>query len=90
VVAFDRAGDRVLERAGTAVRLNAANLLVFSGDLGQFAQAPVSADGIAVETGEPVSLGPLPEVRGGFCSWNATHVICPDQEGASVWRFVDG
>jgi outer membrane protein assembly factor BamB len=90
VVAFDPAGDRVLERAGTAVRLNAANLLVFSGDLGQFAQAPVSADGIAVKTGEPVSLGPLPEVRGGFCSWNATHVICPDQEGASVWRFVDG
>jgi molecular chaperone HscA len=88
VVGFDQDGNEVLNRPGAAGRVDSGNLLVFTDTLGSTRQ-DVSAAGVAIEAERPVELGLLPDVIGNQCAWAGVHITCPDQDGATVWRFAE-
>ena len=88
VVLYAADGARVLERGGLVVRLDAGNLLVLGG-IGSITGG-VSVAGIAIEDGEAVDLGRLPEeVFAEQCAWSRRYLVCPDPAGAEIWRFAD-
>ncbi|MEV0393111.1 Hsp70 family protein [Polymorphospora rubra] len=84
---FDADGDEVVSRSGVAVRLDAANVLIFDEDLSTYSASP-SVAGLAVRAGEPVELGRLRDVWPASCSWNTAQIICGTDEGFVVRRFA--
>lgn len=88
VVGFDPNGTEVLNRPGVAARIDSGNLLVFADSLGSSEQ-DVSVAGVAVEGERPVELGQLTDVVGEQCAWSGVYITCPDQDGASVWRYAE-
>lgn len=89
----DAAGEQVFAGPGRAVRLDGANLLIFSTGS---PDSPAVA-GVAIVQPEPgapvtpVALGRLPaDMRPARCSWTDRQLVCPDREGADVWQFADG
>jgi outer membrane protein assembly factor BamB len=86
VSVFDPTGRVVLESPGLAARLNDANLMVITTAGGY--EEYVEALGFPVG-GQRVELGRLPEgpVQD-QCSWNDQYLICPDRNGAEIWRFA--
>jgi molecular chaperone HscA len=86
VSVLDQTGAVALESPGLAVRLNDANLLVLTTAGGY--EEYVEGLGMPVG-GEEFGLGRLPEnMIQEECSWNAHYLICPDRNGAEIWRFA--
>ncbi|WP_407566922.1 Hsp70 family protein [Polymorphospora sp. A560] len=84
---FDADGDELVSQEGVAVRLDAANVLLFSEDLATYSASP-SVAGLPVRAGEPVQLGQLKDVWPASCSWNTAQIICGTDEGFVVRRFT--
>jgi hypothetical protein len=87
LVGFDRDGGQVLRQPeGAAARLNADNLLLFA-SVPTGGPQELSVAGVPVGA-DRVELGQVSRVYGERCSWSETHLVCPGEQGAGVWRFV--
>jgi outer membrane protein assembly factor BamB len=87
VQVFDETGNTAREKPGLPVRLNDANLLIVTTAGGY--EDYLEAVGVAIDNGEEVGLGRLPEgIEQEQCSWNERHLVCPDRAGAEVWQFA--
>ncbi|MEV4281357.1 PQQ-binding-like beta-propeller repeat protein [Actinoplanes xinjiangensis] len=79
-------GEDAWYRLGVAVRLDARNVLSFSGDLTSSVDDRELA---GTHLGEnPVSLGVLSEVRSGTCSWNTSVVACAADKDYVIHEFA--
>jgi hypothetical protein len=85
---FDDDGNQVTEQEGKAVRLNAGNLLSFTGSYSTIS-ADLSVGGIGPRSDEAVQLGPLKQARGETCSWNTEVIACMTENDFALWRFVE-
>jgi hypothetical protein len=74
-------------RLGVTVRLDARNVLTFSGGL----TSSLSDRELAgTHLGEnPVSLGVLAKVRPDTCSWNTSVVVCAAEKDYVIYSFAD-
>ncbi|OWU99618.1 heat-shock protein Hsp70 [Micromonospora wenchangensis] len=84
---FDPAGKAVLtDRKGTAVRVDAGNLLVF-------AETPSSVEddrslaGVS-KSGGLTEMGQLQGVRSESCSWNTSVIVCGAERDFVLYRFA--
>ncbi|WP_130339224.1 hypothetical protein [Micromonospora kangleipakensis] len=88
VTLFGPDGQRVLDaRDGTAVRVDAGNLLVFAEPLGS-GEDDRSVAGVGTESGRVVELGQLKDVRGESCSWNTEVIACASTKDFVLYRFA--
>ncbi|MDW3849751.1 Hsp70 family protein [Micromonospora sp. BRA006-A] len=86
VTLFAPDGTPVLrDRDGTAVRLDAGNLLIFSEAPSAYEDDRVLA-GTAVD-GEPVEMGQLKQIRSESCSWNTEMLVCGAEKEFRLYRF---
>ncbi|MFJ8829349.1 Hsp70 family protein [Micromonospora aurantiaca] len=87
VTLFAPDGTPVLrDRDGTAVRLNAGNLLIFSEAPSAYEDDRVLA-GTAVD-GKPVEMGQLKQIRSESCSWNTEMLVCGAEKEFRLYRFA--
>ncbi|WP_194822921.1 Hsp70 family protein [Micromonospora sp. S-DT3-3-22] len=84
---FDPAGKAVLtDRKGTAVRVDAGNLLVF-------AETPSSVEddrslaGVS-KSGGLTEMGQLQGVRSESCAWNTSVIVCGAERDFVLYRFA--
>ncbi|MEU1604888.1 Hsp70 family protein [Micromonospora matsumotoense] len=84
---FDPAGKAVLtDRKGTAVRVDAGNLLVF-------AETPSSVEddrsiaGVS-KAGDLTEMGELQGVRSESCAWNTSVIVCGAERNFVLYRFA--
>ncbi|MEU1751544.1 Hsp70 family protein [Micromonospora matsumotoense] len=84
---FDPAGKAVLtDRKGTAVRVDAGNLLVF-------AETPSSVEddrslaGVS-KAGDLTEMGELQGVRSESCAWNTSVIVCGAERDFVLYRFA--
>lgn len=79
-------GEQAWYRLGVSVRLDAGNVLTFSGGLsGSVDDRQLSA----VHVGdEPVDLGVLEDVRSDTCSWNTSVVTCATRTDYVIASFA--
>jgi len=84
----DAEGAEVLRRDGTAVRLDAGNVLAFVGTLSS-SEADLSIAGVGVEERKATELGPLRQARGATCSWNSQVIACMAETDFVLWRFAE-
>lgn len=71
---------------GTAVRLDAGNLLIFSEAPSAYEDDRVLA-GTAVD-GKPVEMGQLKQIRSESCSWNTEMLVCGAEKEFRLYRFA--
>jgi outer membrane protein assembly factor BamB len=74
------------DQPGVAARLDAANVLRFSGTLSA-SVADQTLDGVHLGD-QPVQMGVLRAVRGGTCSWNTFVLACVADKDFVVTRFA--
>ncbi|WP_435153415.1 Hsp70 family protein [Micromonospora aurantiaca (nom. illeg.)] len=87
VTLFAPDGTPVLrDRDGTAVRLDAGNLLIFSEAPSAYEDDRVLA-GTAVD-GKPVEMGQLKQIRSESCSWNTEMLVCGAEKEFRLYRFA--
>ncbi|OHX06148.1 Hsp70 family protein [Micromonospora sp. WMMB235] len=87
VTLFAPDGTAVLrDRDGTAVRLDAGNLLIFSEAPSAYEDDRVLA-GTAVD-GKPVEMGQLKQIRSESCSWNTEMLVCGAEKEFRLYRFA--
>ncbi|KAB1110171.1 Hsp70 family protein [Micromonospora aurantiaca] len=87
VTLFAPDGTAVLrDRDGTAVRLDAGNLLIFSEAPSAYEDDRVLA-GTAVD-GKPVEMGQLKQIRSESCSWNTEMLVCGAAKEFRLYRFA--
>lgn len=84
---FDPKGNKVMDRAGVAVRVDGGNVLVFAGALTTSA-SDLSVAGLGVHAAKPVELGLLQDAVGADCSWNSSVILCPSTKDFRIWRFA--
>lgn len=90
-VLFHGDGEQQPSVSGTAVRLDAANVLLFDAPPGAYPDdMNVAGLPLVVEEGEPerVQLGPVYDVVGERCSWNARYLACPGRDNMTIQQFV--
>ncbi|WP_018786894.1 Hsp70 family protein [Micromonospora sp. CNB394] len=87
VTLFAPDGTAVLrDRDGTAVRLDAGNVLLFSEAPSAYEDDRVLA-GTAVD-GKPVEMGQLKQIRSESCSWNTEMLVCGAEKEFRLYRFA--
>jgi hypothetical protein len=82
-------GKRRAGRPGTAVRLDAGNVLSFTGSL-TTSSTDISVAGVGAGSGAATELGPLVDARGQTCSWSSTVIACMADTDLVLWRFAEG
>ncbi|WFE94349.1 Hsp70 family protein [Micromonospora sp. WMMD987] len=84
---FDPAGKAVLaDRKGTAVRVDAGNLLVFAETPSSY-EDDRSIAGVST-SGELTEMGQLQGVRSESCSWNTSTIVCGAERDFVLYRFA--
>ncbi|GIE79967.1 hypothetical protein Aph02nite_59170 [Actinoplanes philippinensis] len=80
-------GKEAWYRLGVTVRLDARNVLTFSGGLtSSVDDRELSGTHLGEES---VNLGVLAEVRSGTCSWNTSTIACANEKGYVLHSFAD-
>ncbi|MCZ7435878.1 Hsp70 family protein [Micromonospora sp. WMMC241] len=87
VTLFAPDGEPVLrDRDGTAVRLDAGNLLLFDKEPSGYEDDRVLA-GLAVGD-KPVEMGKVQQIRSESCSWNTEMLVCGAEKEFRLYRFA--
>ncbi|SCF41402.1 hypothetical protein GA0070216_114139 [Micromonospora matsumotoense] len=84
---FDPAGKAVLtDRKGTAVRVDAGNLLVFA-ETPSSVEDDRSVAGVS-KAGDLTEMGELQGVRSESCAWNTSVIVCGAERDFVLYRFA--
>ncbi|WP_405099847.1 Hsp70 family protein [Micromonospora sp. NBC_01412] len=85
---FDPKGKAVLrDRDGTAVRLNAGNVLIFADPLSA-SEGDRSVAAMPVGVADPTELGEAKDIRSASCSWDTSVLLCGADKDFVLYRFA--
>lgn len=84
----DDRGGELIRREGTAVRLDAGNVLSFVGSFSTVS-SDLSVAGVGAGSGAATELGPLPQARGETCSWSTARIACMAETEFVLWSFTE-